>query len=176
MKFIIIFLVLITTMQSTFIFNFTKTADATLWKTIDDVVMGGRSSGKFYIRKEGIGVFTGRVSLENNGGFSSLRYRFNSMSTKSYSKIILKVKGDGKAYQFRIKNNVSDYFSYIASFTTSKEWETIEIQLADMYPAFRGRKLNISNYNSDSIEEVAFLIGNKKAEDFMLEIDSIVLK
>ena len=45
-----------------------------------------------------------------------------------------------------------------------------------MYPTFRGKKLDISNYNVDNIEEIAFLIANKKAEDFKLEIDSIVLK
>ena len=44
-----------------------------------------------------------------------------------------------------------------------------------MYPAFRGRKLNKSNYDDEGIEEIAFLIGNKKAEAFKLEIDSIVL-
>ena len=45
-----------------------------------------------------------------------------------------------------------------------------------MYPAFRGRTLDIGNYDSDSIEEIAFLIGNKKAEDFILQIDSITLQ
>ena len=96
------------------------------------------------------------------------------MSTKQFSKIILKVKGDGKAYQFRVKSKSSDYYSYITSFNTSKEWETIKLTLSDMYPAFRGRKLNISNYDNEGIEEIAFLIGNKRAETFKLEIDSIV--
>jgi len=163
-------------MQSTTIFDFNKTSNINNWKIVDDVVMGGRSSGKFYLNKGGNGVFEGRVSLENNGGFSSLRYRFNQISTKQYSKIILKVKGDGKTYQFRVKSKSSDYYSYIAYFNTTKDWETIELSLSDMYPAFRGRKLNKSNYDDESIEEIAFLIGNKKAEAFKLEIDSIVLK
>ena len=45
-----------------------------------------------------------------------------------------------------------------------------------MYPAFRGRKLSIGNFSSKNIEEIAFLIGNKKEEHFKLEIDKIYLQ
>ena len=45
-----------------------------------------------------------------------------------------------------------------------------------MYPAFRGRKLNAENYPGKQMEMMAFLIGNKKAESFQLEIESIELK
>ena len=163
-------------MQSSTIFNFNKASDISNWSVIDDVVMGGKSLGKFHLNKEGIGVFEGAVSLDNNGGFSSLRYQFIEMSTKTYSKIILKVRGDDKKYQFRIKENTSDSHSYIASFEASKKWHSIEIPLSEMYPAFRGRTLDIPNFNGNSIEAIAFLIGNKKAENFKLEIASITLK
>ncbi|WP_231367646.1 CIA30 family protein [Gillisia sp. JM1] len=173
---IILFILLLTTMQTASIFDFNKKADITNWTIVDDVVMGGRSSGNFYLNKEGNGVFEGRVSLENNGGFSSLRYDFDEISTKSYSKIVIKVKGDGKSYQFRMKSKSADYYSYVTSFDSSKDWETIELQLTDMYPAFRGSDLDMPNYDKESIEEIAFLIGNNKAETFKLEIESIVLK
>ena len=173
---IILFILLITTMQTATIFDFNKKADISNWNIVDDVVMGGRSSGNFYLNKEGNGVFEGRVSLENNGGFSSLRYDFDEISTKPYSKIVIKVKGDGKSYQFRVKSKSADYYSYVTSFDSSKDWETIELQLSDMYPAFRGRDLDMPNYDKESIEEIAFLIGNNKAETFKLEIESIVLK
>ena len=38
-----------------------------------------------------------------------------------------------------------------------------------MYPSFRGRKLNKSNYSESEIQEIAFLIGNKKEENFKNE-------
>ena len=173
---IILFILLVTTMQSATIFDFNKKADISKWSVVDDVVMGGRSSGNFYLGNEGHGIFEGRVSLENNGGFSSVRYDFDKMSTKDFSKVIIKVKGDGKSYQFRVKSKSSDYYSYITSFETSKDWETIELKLSDMVPAFRGRNLDMQNYDKESIEEVAFLIGNNKAQSFKLEIESIVLK
>ena len=166
---------ILTFMQTTTIFDFNKTIKTDGWNIVDDVVMGGKSSGIFYVNEEGDGVFEGRISLENNGGFSSLRYRFNKVSTKQHTKIILRVKGDGKTYQFRIKTKSSDYYSYIAFFKTTKNWETIALSLSDMYPSFRGQKLNLPNYDQETIEEITFLIGNEKVEDFKLEIDSIVL-
>lgn len=175
-KNVILFILILTTMQTASIFEFNKTADISNWSVVDDVVMGGRSSGNFYLNSEGHGIFEGQVSLENNGGFSSVRYDFYKMSTKDFSKVIIKVKGDGKSYQFRVKSESSDYYSYITSFETSNDWETIELKLSNMYPAFRGRNLDMPNYDKESIEEIAFLIGNKKAESFKLEIESIVLK
>jgi hypothetical protein len=176
MKYLVSIILIITTMQSSTIFNFNKTSDVSNWSVINDVVMGGRSTSSFYLNKEGLGVFEGRVSLENNGGFSSLRYHFNEMSTETFSKIILKVRGDNKTYQFRVKEKSSDYYSYVALFKTTNDWQKIEISLSKMYPAFRGRKLDIPNFNANSIENITFLIGNKIAENFKLEIESIILK
>jgi len=45
-----------------------------------------------------------------------------------------------------------------------------------MYPAFRGNTLDIPNFPAENLEEIAFLIGNKKAENFALMIDSISLE
>jgi hypothetical protein len=158
------------------IFDFNKTADIKSWTVVDDVVMGGRSSGNFKLNGDGFGVFEGSVSLENNGGFSSLRYRFQKTPAMAYTKVVIKLKGDGKKYQFRIKANAADYYSYVASFETSGAWEEIEIPLKDMVPSFRGRVLEQPNFSHDHMEEIAFLIGNKKSENFKLLIDEIVLK
>lgn len=158
------------------IFDFNLNSEISNWQTVDDVVMGGRSEGHFKINKEGFGEFYGRVSLENNGGFSSLRHRFSSLEVKAFKAIVLRVKGDGKKYQFRVKDKLSSSHSFIASFQTNGEWQTIKIILSEMYPAFRGRALSIGTFASESIEEIAFLIGNKKAENFRLEIDKIGLQ
>ncbi|MDW5290872.1 CIA30 family protein [Formosa sp. PL04] len=162
-------------MQSETIFDFNKTSNTTNWKIVDDVVMGGKSSGSFNLGEDGNGVFEGHVSLENNGGFSTVKYSFNTVRTKGFSKISFKVRGDGKSYQFRIKSKSSNKYAYINYFNSTKGWETFTITLSEMYPTFKGRKLDMPNYDQDGIEEIAFLIGNKKAEDFKLEIESIVL-
>jgi hypothetical protein len=159
--------------QSQLIFDFNYTAPVNDWTVVDDVVMGGRSTGQFKIDSEGHGVYSGNVSLENNGGFSSLRYRFEKISTHENSKIVIRLKGDGKQYQFRVKSNRNTYYSYTTTFKTSGDWENIIIDLKDMYPSFRGRTLNMPHFNENSIEELVFLIGNKKNESFELVLDRI---
>ncbi|KGL59691.1 CIA30 family protein [Polaribacter sp. Hel1_33_49] len=158
------------------IFDFNSNSDISAWRVVDDVVMGGESEGNFKLNENGNGVYFGEVSLENNGGFSSLRFRFNKKEISNYSKIILKIKGDGKDYQFRVKDNYRNFYSYISSFSTNKNWQLIEINLSEMYPGFRGRKLEMSKFSSSIIEEIAFLIGNKRNESFKIEIDKIYLE
>jgi len=158
------------------LFDFSTTSDLSNWRIVDDVVMGGRSSGNFEINTDGHGEFSGEVSLKNNGGFSSLRYRFKTKDVSAYSKVKLRVKGDGKNYQFRVKTSSGDYASYIYEFETTTDWMTIEIPFAAMDPRFRGRKLNEPNFPGEQLEEIAFLIGNKKEQSFKLLLDSIVLE
>ena len=158
------------------LFDFNKDSEISSWVIVNDAVMSGLSNGNFRLNSQGHGVYAGKVSLENNGGFSSLRYRLDSKNIKGYTKAVLKIKGDGKKYQFRVKSTPNERHSYMAIVETTNEWQTIEISLADMYPVFRGTKLTIPNFPVKTIEELAFLIGNKKAESFQLEIDSIFLK
>ena len=162
--------------QTHILYQFSTDFQNTDWRVVDDVVMGGKSFGEFYVNKDGKGVFEGNVSLENNGGFSSVRHQLNKEELSQFSTILLRVKGDGKRYQFRLKDKRSNYYSYAAYFTSSTEWKTLKIPLSEMYPTFRGRKLNLPNFNQNTIEEIAFLIANKKSEDFRLEIDFIALE
>ena len=80
--------------------------------------MGGKSQGLFVLNSDGLGVFKGAVTTENNGGFSSLRYNFEAIQTAGFESVVLKLKGDGKAYQFRLKSNSNDRHSYVYRFTT----------------------------------------------------------
>jgi len=162
-------------MEPQLIFKFDHNTNSNDWKIIDDVVMGGRSSGRFSIDTNGNGVFSGDVSLENNGGFSSVQYQFNKIKTTKDSKVIIRLKGDGKEYQFRIKSNRNTYYSYITNFKTTGDWENITINLKDLYPSFRGQTMRMPNFTGDSIEEIVFLVGNKKNESFKLILDRIDL-
>jgi hypothetical protein len=161
------------TMQPLIVFDFTKDANLRNWNVVDDGVMGGLSAGRFRINEAGHGLFTGTVSLENNGGFSSLRYFFSPLETDQHSKFVLRLKGDGKNYQFRVKSQANEYYSYICDFKTTGDWQTVEIPFSALYPSFRGRTLNMPNYPGKQLGEIGFLIGNKKAESFQMEIDRI---
>jgi hypothetical protein len=157
------------------LFDFSKESSLSNWLIINDGVMGGLSEGTLKITSEGHGSFTGQVRLENYGGFTSIRCATGKIETPEGAMIRMRVKGDGKNYQFRVKHKARDYQSYITTFSTSGEWETIEIPLGKLYPSFRGRVLDMPNFNHSNLTEFTFLIANKKAETFELLIDSVEL-
>ena len=162
-------------MSQNVVYDFDNQSDLSNWIILNDDVMGGISSSEMSIDKNGNGVFEGRISTANNGGFSSVRLNFEKIVVKKGAYFQIKLKGDNKEYQFRIKINRSDYYSYVTPFKTSTDWETITIPLKDMYPSFRGRKLNMNNFEDNYFEQITFLVGNKKNETFKLIIDSITL-
>ena len=162
-----------TIMTSFFLFDFDKESDLSQWKVVDDVVMGGKSAGRFYLNEQGHALFEGRVSTENNGGFSSVQYKFEKTTLNKHSKFILRVKGDGKRYQFRVKEGAQDRHSYVRNFQTTGQWQHVTIPFDQMRATFRGRALDMPNFSGGFLEQIGFLAGNKKTEAFHLEIDLI---
>ncbi|WP_291136652.1 CIA30 family protein [Flavobacterium sp. UBA7663] len=164
-------------MSTSMIYDFNKESLKTDWIIEDDGAMDGIPLGKFSIDKDGNGVFSGTNSLDNNGVYSSVRRQFDKIQTNENSKILIRLKGDGNEYQFKIKDKSDVLYSYMTTFETSGKWETIEIKLSDLYPSYRGlRQQNSKNYNRDSFVEIAFFIANTEKKSFKLILDKIELK
>jgi len=53
--------------------DFTLPESPRLWQAVNDGVMGGVSQGRFRITDARTMEFSGNLSLENNGGFASVR-------------------------------------------------------------------------------------------------------
>jgi hypothetical protein len=84
------------------------------WPNIDDRVMGGVSRSGMRVAN-GIAVFEGQVSLDRNGGFASVRSRPAEHDLSAYRGVVLKVRGDGKRYRFRLRTaDAKDGVSYQA--------------------------------------------------------------
>ena len=158
------------------IVDFHTSYDLSDWYIVNDGVMGGLSQSAFVINDDGQGEFSGYVTLENNGGFASVRQRSRINPDAKHSKFVIRLKGDGKRYQFRSARNQNDYHQYVAFFETSGEWETIEIPFDNLYPSWRGRTLDYPNYNGEQLREIGFLIGNKTQEEFKLLIEKIEIQ
>ncbi len=168
-------LLLILTLFSTsmIVTDFNTPAEIQKWYAVNDTVMGGESSCNFQMNDDGYARFSGQVSTANNGGFSSIRYNPGVFEIGNSKTAMIKLKGDGKNYQFRLKKNQEDYYSYIYEFETTGEWQTVEIPLDEMYASWRGRKVGVPNFDANQITEVAILIGNKKNEKFELLLDQL---
>lgn len=155
---------------------FDKNTNTNNWYIVNDGVMGGLSTSTININNTGKAVFSGEVSTKNNGGFAMTRLPLSIKLDDKKSKLVIKLKGDGKKYQFRIKSNRTQYFWYVQSFQTSTKTEEIQLNLNDFYASFRGYKLNLDNFSANTIKEIAILIGNKMDENFSLEIEKIKIK
>jgi len=139
--------------------------------------MGGNSSSRFQINKDGNGVFLGTVSLENNGGFASVK-NHEPLNLSGYSKILLKVKGDGNRYSFRLQTGVEGdvhKWSYEQRFETkANEWSITELELSQFEPTYRGKTPNdVPGLNPENIMRYGFLISDKQQGDFRLEIEQL---
>jgi hypothetical protein len=163
-------------MHDKVIFDFSKSSGIQGWQVVNDGVMGGLSKGSIRLTEEGHALYRGDVSLENNGGFSSVRYRLPKMDVSEFENICFRVKGDGKRYQFRLKEDAYDRHSFITYFETSGDWEEICLPLSEFYPTFRGNRLRMDNFQGSVLGEIGLLIGNKQAEPFAIHIDRISLR
>ena len=178
MKYLIILLVLGLSANSNMkeIYNFSTQSNIKEWRIVNDGVMGGISKSSFVLTDAGHGQFSGHVSLANNGGFASTQLNTTIKLVEEKTFVVLRVKGDGKNYEFRLKGSISQSESYVHQFSTSGEWENIKLEISEFYPQYRGRKLNTPNFNFASIEQLSFLIANKQDENFELLIDWIGLE
>lgn len=146
------------------------------WEIEDDVVMGGRSKGSFVVEPGGSALFSGDVSLENDGGFSSVQHYMDPVDVSAYRTAFIRLKGDGKRYLFIVEAEKNARHYYVHEFQTGTDWQTIEIPLSSMYPVRRGDRLNIPNYAGKTLAQVRFMIANQTAESFRLEINRIWLQ
>jgi len=158
------------------LFDFTALSDLERWEVEDDVVMGGRSEGHLDISESGHAVFHGVVSLENNGGFSSIQHFFDPMDVSGFTTARIRLKGDGKRYLFLIESEPDAYHYYVHEFQTGTDWQTVDIPLHEMQPVRRGDPLDLPNYQGDTLAQIRILIGNERRESFHLEIDRIWLE
>ena len=143
------------------------------WEIVNDNVMGGVSIGDFKIQNNKL-IFFGKLSSKFNGGFASIRTR-ERIQLNSCEKINLKVIGDGNTYQIRIKDNLSNYYSYSQDFKTNGLEQEITLNLTEFKPVFRGTPLPLENFNKKLITELTFMIVSKKEPDFKLEISEVTI-
>jgi len=154
------------------LFNFQTATNATVWQVVNDDVMGGVSSGSFRLTN-GMAVFQGEVSLENNGGFASVRSLPARHDLGGADAFVVRVRGDGRLYKFTARTDVSfDGAIYRCDFATKNGvWEEHRLPLKDFVASFRGRVLtDVPPLNPAKVSSVGFLISDQQAGPFRLEV------
>ena len=144
------------------------------WYVVNDSVMGGVSDSQFTQTQKSL-LFTGNVSLDNNGGFASIRTELNTQSQNTKA-ITLRVRGDGQTYQLRLRTtNSLDGAAYTHSFKTVKnEWVNINLTPSDFTLTYRGRVLEQQPViDFDDTKQLGFMIAGKQEGKFKLEVSKI---
>ncbi|MBA6341420.1 CIA30 family protein [Colwellia sp. MB02u-10] len=157
--------------------NFTEQQSLDSWRITNDGVMGGKSQGQISLQANKA-IFSGDISLANNGGFSSV-FRPIEPLAKALETVTIDIEGDGLTYQLRLIVNLDGYrMAYKQSFDTVAGQQTqLSFTLADFQASFRGREIpNAPVLTSENIREVGFLVTSKVAGPFSLIIASVSFK
>lgn len=158
------------------LFDFSNEQTRGQWVIVNDGVMGGVSQSEILLSDQGTAIFRGTVSLENYGGFASIRTVSDSYDLDGYTGLIFKIKGDGQRYQLRLRgDNRFDGISYRYYVDTQPDiWMTIRVPFRDFVPVFRGRILNdVLPVAPGQVQQIGMMISDKQAGPFRLELESI---
>jgi len=146
------------------------------WTAQNDNVMGGVSKGEAEIR-DGLLIFSGSLSLENNGGFAQVRIQNLGYDLSDKAGMKLRVMGDGRTYELRLATNAryrGSRIAYSVEFSTKAgEWTDVELKFADLKPSHHGNSLDGPPADLSQVEEMSLLIGDKREGPFALKVEWI---
>ena len=146
------------------------------WKTVNDNVMGGRSTGGPSFG-EGRLTFQGSTNTDG-GGFSTVRTQPGEHDLSGMAGLLIRVKGDGRTYKMGLRTNVRNGWSrmpFRADFATEEgKWKEVFLPFASFGPTFHGRSLkNAPALDLSQVSSFEFMIYDKKDGPFLLEVDWI---
>jgi NADH dehydrogenase [ubiquinone] 1 alpha subcomplex assembly factor 1 len=143
------------------------------WQAVNDRVMGGVSDGRFRITDEGRLEFFGRLSLENNGGFASIRTRPANLGLRTGDTFVVRVRGDGRQYFLNLyTKSRRRAFSYRAALPTVRgQWTEVRVPLADFIPTAFGRRVQgMGPVEPGEVNALGFMLSDKQPGPFELQV------
>lgn len=155
------------------LFAFASPDAAAAWQAVNDGVMGGVSDGRFRITDRQTMEFYGTLSLENNGGFASVRSRPRDLGLQTGDTIAARVRGDGREYQLNLyASGRTRAFSYRAPVRTrSGVWIEVAVPLDRFEATSFGRVLpGVGPVDPRGVTSVGFLLAEKAPGPFALEV------
>jgi hypothetical protein len=148
------------------------------WTTINDPVMGGLSTSTVTFGDGGL-VFSGIISLDNNGGFASTRGPQDpdiGQRAAGATSIGVRARGDGKTYVFRVDSEGQPW-SYIQRISTEAGvWRTYELPIGGFQAV--GMRLDPAPYapqtlDPSTVTRVSIYILDKQQGPFELSVSAV---
>ena len=160
--------------ESLLLEDFKKGESTLSWQAVNDGVMGGLSKGRPILNKSSTMSFKGEISLENNGGFSSIRTFGQAKDLSVYSGLELRLKGDGRTYFVTLRSPDNKRIAYWSAITPEKGiWQVIKVPFDSFYPTWFGKKVQGLQLKTQKINSIGFMLYDKEAGKFNLDVDLI---
>ena len=151
-------------------------ARASVFRAVDDRVMGGISRSSLTATGDGMAMFRGNLSLENNGGFASVRAEGFALNLGGMTTLTLRIRGDGRTYKLRLHDErVFDGIAFQIAFdTVADEWVDLDLPLEAFQPVWRGRLVHDAPpLNRERVVMVGLMISDGQEGEFALEVDTL---
>jgi len=137
---------------------------------VNDGVMGGISQSTLRQDTQGM-YFEGLVSLENNGGFASMRS--SAQFPAGTQALELLAKGDGKQYKLILRTALEPRVTYVADFIAEPGWKTYQFNLNQFKSTFRGQAISAPTLSFADVIEFGILISNNQAGRFAIQLKTL---
>lgn len=162
--------------QSNIAYDFATQASVAKWSVQNDTVMGGVSeSSNTWVNKQL--VFSGNLSLENNGGFVScfgpVDEKLPSLMNGSTA-IRLRATGDGKTYLFQLRSD--DGTNYVQRFTSTAQKDQVYVLPLSDFTSVDWRLAEIADapaMETSNIYQMGIYLVDKQTGPFRIAITSI---
>lgn len=154
-----------------------RTGASAAFAPVDDAVMGGRSWSRLEDGPDGA-VFGGVVSLEDGGGFASVRSAPLALDLSGGSGLTLRVRGDGRRYKLNLRTDAAlDGVTWQAPFApAARVWEDVTLPFAAFEPRWRGRPVpEAGALEPARVTTLGLLVSDRQAGPFRLEVAWIAL-
>lgn len=152
---------------------------AVRWDVVNDGVMGGVSSGRAEVLADGGVRFSGVLSLENNGGFASVRSAGGLGPLVGTDGLRLTVLGDGREWQVTVRRDDVPLRAggYRAAIQTEAGLVTThELRWAEFRATSFGRPVADAPPlwgRLESVSSIGLLLSDGRAGPFVVELQQL---
>ncbi|MDT8441984.1 MAG: CIA30 family protein [Desulfuromonadales bacterium] len=155
------------------LFDFIDPAAVSQWSSIDDRIMGGCSMSR-PTHLDGVGMrFHGTVSLDNNGGFASIRSANGEYDLSGCTELLVRLRGDGQRYKLSLRTDrYYDGVSYQTGFATAQGlWTEVALPFAACVATHHGQTLTtVAPLDPAGIVSFGLFIAERQTGPFQLDI------
>ncbi|MFW5868408.1 MAG: CIA30 family protein [Armatimonadota bacterium] len=162
--------------QELILFDFEQAGEADTWRTVNDTVMGGRSESSVDVT-DGVLMFSGELSLRNEGGFCSVRSKSSGWNLSDFEGLAVTIRTGERSFVLTARDEPgTDTVGHHHPLpVTGDEWQTVHALFADFEATYHGRVLEDNpGLDTRSVRSIGFLIAEEQEGPFRLEVARIV--